>query len=105
MALDDQKRWFCTGISLPGGSPKFPRLTAATLWMPTKAAALAELENVVAWIGAECRDVGAQLPVDTTETVRAYYLSRLVGSSIRFPFDGTPEKIPVPRTPVACACH
>jgi hypothetical protein len=39
--------------------------------MPTRAEALAELEQVFAIIEAEFRDTGVTLPVDTTEVVHA----------------------------------
>ena len=54
-----------------GWVAEVPSLTGCYALMPSRTEALSELEVVFTMIEAEYRDLGRQLPVDTTEIVHA----------------------------------
>ncbi|MGH9651866.1 MAG: type II toxin-antitoxin system HicB family antitoxin [Bryobacteraceae bacterium] len=70
MALDEYKVILYRNHP-SGWVAEVPSISGCYALMPTKAEALAELEQVFAMIEAEFRDRGAPLPADTTEIVHA----------------------------------
>ena len=70
MALDDYKVLLYRNQP-SGWVAEVPSIPGCYALMPTGAEALAELEQVFAFIEAEFRDTGATLPADTTEIVHA----------------------------------
>jgi predicted RNase H-like HicB family nuclease len=70
MALDDYK--VVIYRNQPSGwVAEIPAISGCYALMPTRAEALAELEEVFSLIEAEYRDKGQPLPADTTEVVHA----------------------------------
>ena len=70
MALDDYKVLLYRNQP-SGWVAEVPSIAGCYALMPTRAEALAELEQVFALIEAEFREIGATLPADTTEVVHA----------------------------------
>ena len=70
MALDDYKVLLYRNQP-SGWVAEIPSIQGCYALMPTRAEALAELEQVFALIEDEFRDTGATLPADTTEVVHA----------------------------------
>jgi predicted RNase H-like HicB family nuclease len=70
MALDDYKVLLYRNQP-SGWVAEVPSIPGCYALMPTRAEALAELEQVFDLIEAEFRDTGATLPADTTEVVHA----------------------------------
>lgn len=70
MALDNYKVLLYRNQPT-GWVAEVPSIPGCYALMPTRAEALAELEQVFALIEAEFRDAGSALPADTTEVVHA----------------------------------
>ena len=70
MSLDDYKVLLYRNQP-SGWVAEVPSIAGCYALMPTKAEAVAELEQVFALIEAEFREMGVTLPADTTEVVHA----------------------------------
>ncbi len=70
MALDDYKVVLYRNHPT-GWVAEVPAIEGCYALMPTRSEALAELDHVYSMIEAEYRDIGASMPIDTTEIVHA----------------------------------
>ena len=70
MSLDDYKVLLYRNQP-DGWVAEIPSIPGCYALMPTRAEALAELEQVFKMIAAEYRDKGVSMPADTTEIVHA----------------------------------
>jgi len=85
LTLDDHKVLLYR-IQPSGWVAEVPSIPGCDALMPTRAEALAELEQVFAIIEAELRDAGATLPADTTEAAHAWRAGGRVSPGGRAPW-------------------